>query len=173
MTEYIRGTKAGVISGLLWGGLVAAAFALNVEIFYSQLANSLNQALLTDPNATNGLPVSIFINNNVELAVGEDIVLGAVFGMAIGILFSTISYRFLLNRKTHIKAMIVSLFFYVTYQIAIGPLDVIDIVGSLLATLLAGYLMGVLYDRFGPIGELPGYGTPETPSTQDSSTNQP
>ncbi|MHB1907730.1 MAG: hypothetical protein ACYCQJ_02520 [Nitrososphaerales archaeon] len=159
MTEYKRAAKAGVIAGLVWGGIAGAAFALYIESSFSSLVNQISQQLISDPTFTGGLAPADYLNTALIESVGLDIALGAIFGVIIGIIFSSINDKFLPKLELIPKALILSFFFFVLYQISLGPYDIIDIAGAIGATVAGGYLLGYFYSRFGT-REMNTYGPP-------------
>lgn len=171
LAEYKRAAKAGVIAGLVWGGIAGAAFALYIESSFSSLVNQISQQLISDPTFTGGLAPTNYLNTALIESIGLDIALGAVFGVIIGVIFSSISAKFLPKMELIPKALILSFFFFVVYQISLGPYDIIDIAGAIGATIAGGYLLGYLYLRFGP-REMNTYG-PAGGISPEGNLNQP
>ena len=77
MTEYKRAAKAGVIAGLVWGGIAGAAFALYIESSFSSLVNQISQQLISDPTFTGGLAPTDYLNTALIESVGENSIVAA------------------------------------------------------------------------------------------------
>jgi hypothetical protein len=148
VTDYRPGLKAGLISGLVWAGLMSVISVVAVLLFYSDSLDYYNSQLASNSSALSGMSAAQYINYLLEYNTGVTFVLALAFGALIGFLFVLISPRFLVNRSYMLKGIAVAMFFWVSYELIFSSSSIILVVGSLAASLIAGYLLGYLYLRF-------------------------
>jgi magnesium-transporting ATPase (P-type) len=148
LTDYRPGLKAGLISGIIWAALGSLLGVVSVVLFYSDTLSYYNSELASNSSALGGMTAPQYINYLLELNTGVIVVLALAFGALIGFLFVIVSPRFLVKQSYMLKGVIVAIFFWVTYELVIGTSDIVSLVGSLAASLTAGYLLGYLYLRF-------------------------
>jgi lipopolysaccharide export LptBFGC system permease protein LptF len=174
MTEYKPGLMAGVISGLVWAGLMSVTSVASIELSYSQIYNQL----ASNSSALGGLTPAQYINNLIETNTAITFILSLAFGALIGFIFVYVSPKFLGNRSYMIKGVVVAFFFWLLYELGlVGFVDPLEILSSLAISLLAGYLLGSLYQRFTSSRGVVFPSQPDSMSgqnsTQPSSRDQP
>jgi F0F1-type ATP synthase assembly protein I len=178
--EYFSGIKSGVISGLVWGGILSAVLyadlVINSASYISQLQqeqlpftttqtlNTTNSSTtiassvttyVTSYNITGGEPASQFFSQNFLSIFASYAVLyliiGLVVGALIGLIFCVFVTRFLLNRPLPIRGIVLCSVFWLLFlasMLAGQSTDLLEIGSSLVASIIAGYVLGMLFDRF-------------------------
>ncbi len=103
---------------------------------------------------------------NLALEVGAilPLFIGVLFGLIFGVIFARIALKFLSSQTLPIRGAAFGAILWVVYEFLLGSFDVVSIVTSIGASLVAGYLLGYLYDRFAPRSpgtfQEPGWGPP-------------
>lgn len=146
MTDYRPGIISGLISGAVWGALISVIAVLAVELSYPQTL-----AYYTTLNSTdlNGMTPANFIVYSLEFNTAVAFGAGIGFGALIGLLFVWVAPKFLAKQSYMVKGAVIAIFFWLIYELGLaGFIGFIDILSSLAASLLAGYLLGYLYQRF-------------------------
>jgi ABC-type branched-subunit amino acid transport system permease subunit len=141
--------KAGLISGVVWGALISLVQFLQVETSYSTYLNAYSQLLAGNSTSLSCSSPSQCISFGLELNTTVALVLGVGIGAVIGLSFGWLALRILQKQSYAVKAILISIFFWVLYQVAIVPLpDPFEIASSLAISLFAGYLLAYFYRRF-------------------------
>jgi lipopolysaccharide export LptBFGC system permease protein LptF len=148
MAEFKPGLMAGLLSGLVWAGLMSVISLVSVELSYSSIFNHYNELYASNATALGGMNAAQYINYLLEFNTAITFILALAFGALIGFIFVFISSRFLGNRSYMVKGVAVALFFWLLYELGIGSADVLDLISSVIVSILAGYLLGFLYQRF-------------------------
>jgi hypothetical protein len=158
MTDFKPGLMSGLIAGAVWGAIITAIGVLSAEVSFSQEA-IYYRGLLAGPNSTSlgcTTPTEC-INNAIEVGAITTLTAALLFGALIGFIFVLVIPRFLGNRSYMLKGVVLSVFFWLLYELGLAAFtNVIEIASSLAISLFAGYLMGYLYLRFvGPPHPIP------------------
>jgi lipopolysaccharide export LptBFGC system permease protein LptF len=176
-SDYRKGLVSGVISGLVWGGIVSAIFYLNIElnrtsliqqIIQEQMPYTTTQTLdttnssttiansvttyITSINFTGGQTPSQYISSQLLYAIGTYLIIGLIFGALIGAIFAATYKRFLKNMSLPIRGVALGFIFWVLYflaMVASGTGDLFDILTSLVTSLVAGFVLGYFFQRLG------------------------
>jgi lipopolysaccharide export LptBFGC system permease protein LptF len=173
VAEYSPGVKAGLISGVIWAALMSVVGLASVEVSYTSTFSYYNGLFARNSSTFGGMTAGQYINYLLELNALITFVLALAFGALIGFLFVIITPRFLENRSLTVKGVLVAIFFWLLYELAIGSSDVVSVVSSLLVSLFCGYLLGFLYQRYGGLSRKKLLGSPEPSSRRDPNRPPP
>ncbi len=150
MAEYGRGAKAGLVAGIVWGITVAVLLISLLTIFKSDVLNSIS----TVPTV-NMTPDQLY-TITLEFGAGFAVLTGIIGGVVLGAVFAAVYQFYLKSSSIRIRGLV---FGIVLWLIDLGingtggsasgvEYFTISIIGYLAASLLYGYLLGYLFERF-------------------------
>jgi hypothetical protein len=194
-SNFFRGLAAGLLSGVVWGAIVSILFYVNVMTNKALIIANIIQAeanytttqtinttlssttiqnsvttFVTHTNITGTSSPDNYIFNTTLQIIPSYIVLGMIFGVVIGLIFTFFSRRFLTKYSMPIRGIALALIFWLLYIVAIvgvGSADIYSIISSLLTSVASGFVLGFLFQRFGG-GNPPEVMQPPPPATVNS-----
>lgn len=164
--EYRSGLKAGLIAGLVWAALIAFIEFANIQINRSQIVQQQLQQNATLSAATVNQSINFFLELNSLIAL----IAGVAFGAFFGVLFAVVGPRFFGRTSFMTKGVIISIFFWLLYQLTIAVIDLFSVISSLAVSLFAGYVMGYMFNRFLTPQNLGGASLGPSPASTSSSS---
>lgn len=162
MSKASNGIKAGAIAGVVYG-IISAVFALiSLTMYKNQIINALQSYV----NANSVLSSHGFTAQSlyrVELIAGPavEVVLGIIVGLILGLIFSYISHR-LPGSSNVVKGVILGIFLWLILGVLMELANLkeygslyyeLAVIGSLIAAVAYGVVLGKLYTRFEESGK--------------------
>jgi hypothetical protein len=174
--EYRKGIEAGAISGVVWGGIVSAIFYVNVILNMNTIIQGIQQAetaytttatvnatlssttvintvttYVTSNNITGTQTPTQYVMGELPGIIGTYFFIGLIFGAIIGLIFSVIYMRFLSSQMIPIRSIALALIFWLLYIVTLVGVDtgIVGLLSSLATSVVAGYLLGFLFQRLG------------------------
>jgi hypothetical protein len=164
MIEYSRGIKAGLIAGIVWGAIVAIVLATLLTVYKSDVLSSIS----TTPqvNMTTDQLYTITLEFGSGAAVGT----GIIGGIILGAIFAAVYRLYMKGSSIATRGLVFGIVLFlidlvINFNGGEGSgMDyfTILILGYLGASLVFGYLLGYLFERFKP-------STPRVQGSQDTS----
>ena len=140
MADFGRGIKAGIVAGIIEGIIAVIIIATSFDIIYSEILNTV--------------PPGFTLETYRELLYWSSLV-GAVFGgiiggLIVGVIFA-ILYDHLPGKTSIHKGILMGLILWgISVVLSFGRILLYSLVlNAVLDIVLFGFLLGVLWDRFG------------------------
>ena len=151
------GVKAGAIAGIVYG-IISTIFAIvSLSVFKSQIMSTLNSYLSGISNAGSlGITAQSIYNLEFVLVPVVDIIAGIIVGLILGIIFAAV-YHKLPGSSGAVKGIIFGIILWIILGLLlnIGNLHEygasyfgLSVGGALVAALIYGYVMGILFAKW-------------------------
>ena len=157
MTEFKRGLKAGIVSGIIWGVIACTIGVLQAKIFLEEKMSGFGYEM--------PLMAEQMFWQFVVMAYPLFIIGGIILGIIVGLIYAAV-YNSLPSSKSIIKGIVLLLIFWLIF---VGIGFFLTMIGSgkgiegiessyiesmainLIVLVIFGILLGLFWDKFGVI----------------------
>ncbi len=159
MGSVSGGIKSGVIAGIAYGVIVAIIGVIAIMSLKAEILSSIGTYLSKYP--TLKVTAEEIYNLAVVITPIAGIVEGIIGGLIFGAIFGVVEHR-LPGSTPKIKGIIFGIFLWIVFSLLFGLLNLaeygfeyygLSAAGGLIAAVVYGFVLGVLYGRFVPSSE--------------------
>ena len=156
MTEYGRGAKAGIIAGVVWGVISGVISYALLQTYKSTVLPIIEKTIPN--NSTIPLTAEQIFNIAVYGALFSAIIVGVIGGVILGLIFAAVKDAFLKKSSLIVRGVVFGIVLWlINMGVSLGSASTygsgyfaLTAGGSLIASLIFGYLLGFFFDRFSP-----------------------
>lgn len=154
MAQYGRGAKAGLLAGLISGVISGVFLYLELQSFKGQIITTIHNAL----PAGSTLDASALANFAILLVPVIMIFGGLIGGLILGLIFAAVEDKYMKKQSLPMRGLIFGLIlFVIDVALNLGSVNygsgaLVSGLGiSLVGALIFGYLLGLFFQKFGPV----------------------
>lgn len=157
MGKSSNGVKAGVVAGIVFGIISVIFVTISLIVYKTDVLNTLQQFMSSRPiYASHGYTALKLYNT---LTISEPVVFfigGLIVGLVLGLLFSAVEHR-MPGKSLAGKGLVFGIILWIIVGVLLNVRSIgefgpsyfaLIVIGSLLASLAYGVLLGKLYDMF-------------------------